>query len=125
MQENYVTRCGPFFSLNTLRLTHVPKCERLDEGALSATLREGSREPSVADREEEPSNAKAIRNTVKAILACGAENDKWMDLPRARGVTQSGLEACCRMLSIDISGLVPRTRKSMLAEAVAHKVCSE
>ncbi|KAF4580345.1 hypothetical protein EYR38_003242 [Pleurotus pulmonarius] len=51
------------------------ECERLDEDALSAILREGSREPSVADREEEPSNAKAIRNAVKAILACGAENE--------------------------------------------------
>ncbi|KAF9489569.1 hypothetical protein BDN71DRAFT_1511979 [Pleurotus eryngii] len=57
------------------------ECERLDEDALSAIFREGSREPSVANREEEASNAKAIRNTVKAILACGAENDKWINLP--------------------------------------------
>ncbi|KAG5220365.1 STE/STE11/BCK1 protein [Salix suchowensis] len=83
------------------------KCERLDEDALSAIFREGSREPSVANREEEASNAKAIRNAVKAILACGLK-------------TTNG-SISLELAGIDLSELVPRTRKSMLAEAAGTR----
>ncbi|KAG5222102.1 STE/STE11/BCK1 protein [Salix suchowensis] len=70
-------------------------------------------------------NIKAIRLAAKAIISCGADDDKWDGLHRARGVTATGLEACCRLLNIETSELAPRTRKAMLAEVIVRKIAAD